>query len=77
MDASEVPGNSTLVIIVRGNAGPSVQRAFADVEVTLVDDSTLFRVQDADQSTLHGLLQRIQNFGLEVVDVHLESPAPQ
>ena len=66
----------TLVITVRGVAGPSVQQAFADLEVTVVGGSTLFRVQDADQSALHGLLQRIQNLGLEVVDVHLEPTVP-
>jgi hypothetical protein len=71
------------VRIGRGVAGPVVERAFADADVTLVDDSTLFRVHCADQSALnalhalHGMLQRIQNFGIEVVDIHPEQTVPQ
>jgi hypothetical protein len=76
--ASHHPSTSILVITVRGVAGPSVRRAFADVDVTDAGDTTLFRSQNADQPAMHGLLQRMENLGLEVVDVHLEpvEPAP-
>jgi hypothetical protein len=66
----------TLVITVRGVAGPSVRKAFSDVEITLEGDSTIFQSRDADQSAMHGLIQRMENLGLEILDVHLEPITP-
>jgi hypothetical protein len=63
----------TYVITVRGTAGPAVRTAFHDVTVSAVGDTTVLRRTGTDQAALHGLLQRIQDFGLEVLDVHLES----
>ncbi|MGO8887270.1 MAG: hypothetical protein ACLQDY_21440 [Streptosporangiaceae bacterium] len=64
--------DGTYVITVRGAAGPWVRAAFDDAEVSLVGDTTLLRRAETDQAALHGLLQRIQDLGLEVIDVHLE-----
>lgn len=64
--------DGTYVITVRGVAGPWVRAAFDDAEVSLVGDTTLLRRAETDQAALHGLLQRIQDLGLEVIDVHLE-----
>jgi len=64
---------STYVITVRGVAGPAVRAVFDDVAVSAVGDTTVLRRAGTDQAALHGLLQRIQNLGLEVLDVHLES----
>ncbi len=64
---------STYVITVRGVAGPSVRAAFDDVMVRAVGDTTVLRRCGTDQAALHGLLRRIQDLGLEVIDVHLES----
>ncbi len=66
----------TYVNIVRGFAGPSVRAAFGDVAVSAVGDTTMLRRAGTDQAALHGLLQRIQDLGLELLDVHLESAEP-
>jgi len=36
----------------------------------------VLRRAGADQAALHGLLRRIQDLGLELLDVHLESADP-
>jgi len=63
----------TYVITVRGVAGTAVRAAFCDVAVCVVGDTTVLRRAGTDQAALHGLLQRIQDLGLELLDVHLES----
>ena len=68
--------DGTYVITVRGVAGPAVRAAFDDVEVSAVGDTTVLRRAGADQAALHGLFRRIENFGLDVIDVHLESTEP-
>jgi hypothetical protein len=68
--------DATYVITVRGVAGPSVRAAFDDVEVSAVGDTTMLRRAGVDQAALHGLLRRIQDLGLEVIDVHLEPAEP-
>ncbi|MGO9504988.1 MAG: hypothetical protein ACLPUO_26230 [Streptosporangiaceae bacterium] len=62
----------TYVISVRGVAGPSVRSFFDDVQLSAVGDTTVMRRADTDQAALHGLLHRIEDLGLEVIDVHLE-----
>ena len=68
--------DGTLVITVRGVAGPWVRAAFDDVELSVVGDTTVLRSAGIDQAALHGLLRRIQDLGLEVVEVHLEPAEP-
>ncbi len=65
--------DGTYVITVRGVAGPSVRTVFDDVEVNVVGDTTVMRCAGTDQAALHGLLRRIQDLGLQVIDLHLES----
>ena len=65
--------DGTYVITVRGVAGSFVRAAFDDVEVSAAGDTTMLRSAGADQAALHGLLHRIQDLGLEIVGVHLES----
>ena len=64
------------VITVRGVAGPWVRAAFADVAMSAVGDTTVLRRDGTDQAALYGLLNRIQDLGLELLDVHLESAEP-
>jgi hypothetical protein len=70
-DAEEA--RSAVVITLRGVAGPTVRQAFDDVDLTVEGTVTKLRSPIADQSTLHGLLQRAQDFGMEVIDVHVDS----
>jgi hypothetical protein len=67
---------STYVITVRGAAGPSVRALFDDVQLSVVGDTTVMRRAGTDQAALHGLLDRIRDLGLEVIDVHLDSAEP-
>jgi hypothetical protein len=66
----------TYVITVRGVAGHAVRAAFDGVAISAVDDTTVLRRAGTDQAALHGILQRIQDLGLEILDVHLESAEP-
>ena len=68
--------DSAYVITVRGVAGPAVRAVFDDVAVSAAGDTTVLRCAGADQAALHGLLRRIEDLGLEVLDVHLESAEP-
>jgi len=74
MKPGKVTGD-TYVITVRGAAGPWVRAALDDVQVSVVGDTTVLRRAGADQAALYGLLNRIQDLGLEVIDVHLEPAA--
>ncbi len=68
--------DGTYVITVRGVAGPWVRAFFDDTEVSVVGDTTVLRRAGTDQAALHGLLRRIDDLGIEVLDVHRESAAP-
>ena len=68
--------DGTYVITVRGIAGPWVRAAFDDVAMSTAGDTTVLRRDETDQAALHGLLRRIQDLGLELLDVHLESAEP-
>ncbi|MGO9192331.1 MAG: hypothetical protein ACLP8X_28260 [Streptosporangiaceae bacterium] len=68
--------DETYAITVRGVAGPWVRAAFDDVQVSVAGDTTVLRRAGTDQAALHGLLNRINNLGLEVIDVHREPPEP-
>jgi hypothetical protein len=68
--------DGTYVITVRGVAGPAVQAALDDVVLSAVGDTTVLRRAGTDQAALHGLLRRIWDLGLDVIDVHLESAEP-
>jgi len=68
--------DGTYVITVRGVAGPWVRAAFDDVAMSSAGDTTVLRRAGADQAALYGLLRRIQDLGLELLDVHLEPAEP-
>jgi hypothetical protein len=66
----------TYVITVRGVAGPAVRAAFDGTAISAVDDTTVLRSAGTDQAALHGILQKIQDLGLEILEVQLESAEP-
>jgi hypothetical protein len=68
--------DGTYVITVRGVAGSGVRAFFDDTEVSVAGDTTVLRRVGADQAALHGLLRRIQDLGLELLDVRRESAEP-
>jgi hypothetical protein len=68
--------NCTYVITVRGVAGPSVRANFDDVDITVLDGTTVLRSVDTDQAALYGLIQRAQDLGLEIINVQQEATTP-
>jgi hypothetical protein len=68
--------NGIYVITVRGSAGPWVRAVFDDTEVSVAGDTTVLRRAGTDQAALHGLLQRVRDLGLELLDVRRESAEP-
>jgi hypothetical protein len=60
---------SSYEIRIKGRIGEALRAAFADLKVTIRPVETVVYGQVADQAALHGLLDRIQELGLEVVEV--------
>ena len=65
----------TYEITFVGQAGTVLQAEFDDCEITVGPSTTTLHLQLADQGALHGLLQRIASFGLELIDVSVVPPA--
>jgi hypothetical protein len=57
-------------ISVRGHLAPSVAAAFDDFELTEVPGSTLLRGEVVDRAALHGVINRIEQYGLVLLDLH-------
>ena len=66
----------TYEITFTGRAGPTVRAEFDDCQVTVGPDTTTLRADLPDQVALCGLVQRIAGLGLDIVNLHLVSPAP-
>lgn len=64
----------TYEITFAGEAGAVLLAEFDDCEVRLSPGTTTLRLELADQGALHGLLQRIASFGLELIDVSVVEP---
>ena len=56
-------------ITVRGRIGPALTDAFEGMSVSVAATDTLLRGQIVDQAALHGVLERIESLGLELLDV--------
>lgn len=56
-------------IRVKGRLSPAMQAAFEEFEITTEPVETILHGQVLDQAALHGLLDRIQSLGLELVEV--------
>ena len=64
----------TYEITFVGQAGTVLRAEFDDCEITVGPSTTTLRLELADQGALHGLLQRIASFGLELIDVSVVAP---
>ena len=64
----------TYEITIAGQAGATVRAEFDDCEVSVGPDATTLHLELQDQGALHGLLQRIASFGLELIDVSVVAP---
>ena len=64
----------TYEITFSGEAGAILLAEFDDCEVRVSPGTTTLRLELADQGALHGLIQRIASFGLELIDVSVVEP---
>jgi hypothetical protein len=56
-------------IRIRGKVGDSVLASFEDMDASIRPAETVLTGAIVDQAQLHGLLERIQLLGLELVEV--------
>lgn len=56
-------------IRIRGKVGSSVLASFDDMDAAIRPAETVLRGTIADQAQLHGVLERIQLLGLELIEV--------
>ncbi|HZY08752.1 MAG TPA: hypothetical protein VFE69_13435 [Ilumatobacteraceae bacterium] len=63
-------------ICVKGEMSPALREAFEDVDVTIDRGFTRLRLVAHDTTMLHGLLDRLESFGLELLDIHSVDPQP-
>ena len=61
---------SQYVVTVKGEPGELFRAAFDDVQVSSVPGVTVLTAE-LDQPGLHGLLTRIEDLGLELLDMRL------
>jgi len=66
----------TYEIRIKGRVGDAVQAAFADMTVAINPVETVVYGPVRDQAALYGLLGRIQELGLELVEVRRYAPQP-
>lgn len=59
----------------KGSPSESIRSAFSDFEIVPGHGSTTLRGAVPDQPALHGALARIQDLGLELLDVRLVAEA--
>jgi hypothetical protein len=56
-------------ITFEGQAGSVLHAEFDDCEVSIGQDTTTLRVELPDQAALWGVLQRIMEFGLKLIEL--------
>ena len=66
----------TYEITFLGQAGTILRAEFDDCAVTIGPGTTTLRAELPDRGALSGLLERINNLGLDVIDVSLLAPPP-
>ncbi len=65
----------TYEVTFAGQAGTVLQAEFDDCEMRVSPGTTTLRRELADQGALHGLIQRIASFGLDLIDVSVVAPS--
>ena len=62
------------MLTIKGEPGKLLQTAFEDVQVTSGPGVTILTAE-VDQAALHGLLGRLEDLGLELLDMRLITDA--
>jgi len=68
-------GTAAYEIRIRGRISEQVLASFEGMQATVCAAETVLRGQPLDQAALHGLLDRIQALGLELIEVRRVSSA--
>ncbi len=71
----ELVASRTYEVTFAGQAGTVLRAEFDDCEVSVGPGTTTLHLELADQGALHGLIQRIASFGLELIDVTAVAPS--
>ncbi len=61
-------------ITVLGEAGPAVRSAFDDLAITAAEGRTTLSGELPDQAAVFGVLARVQDLGLKLVEVRQLDP---
>ena len=64
-------------IRIRGELGRRQCIAFEDLNVSVSGGLTLLSGRLADQAALYGVLRRLEDLGLEIIDIHSSVPGPE
>lgn len=59
---------------VSGAVGPAARAAFADLAIDVEPTATVLS-GDLDQTALHGVIERIHDLGLQLVDIRRTDPS--
>jgi hypothetical protein len=64
-------------ILVSGEFGRRHCVAFEDLSVSVSGGHTLLSARLPDQAALYGVLRRLEDLGLEIIDIHSAVPTPE
>jgi hypothetical protein len=70
-------GSALYEIRVRGRLGDTVAQSFPGFEARAGDGETILRGSIRDQGQLHDVLEQIDGFGLELLEVRRVEPPPR
>jgi hypothetical protein len=60
-------------ILIQGELGRPHSAAFDDLHVLISGGHTQLSGRLPDQAAVYGVLRRLQDFGLEIIDIHSET----
>jgi hypothetical protein len=64
-------------ITFAGEAGNTLRAAFDDCKIITGSGLTTLRAELPDQAAFYGLMERIRDFGLEVIELHRVADPPR
>ena len=63
--------SETYELEFRGESGPALRAAFPEFDLQTGHGMTCLHGEFVDQAALHGVIERINSLGLELVGLHL------
>ena len=62
-------------MLLKGRAERTIAAAFDDFEVSTTDRDTIVRGEVVDHAALYGVLERVQDLGLLLLELHTDEPS--